>query len=411
MFVAARNPSQANVIGEREAPGSCLDSQVFGETTIGAAPTGQVSHLPWRLRLGSPRWHSRRIAAMAAAVTWLPLLVLSAVQGLAGAEEWSLLRDLATHARMLVALPVLVLVERAIGGSLGAAVEQFGAAELVRAEDRGRFAALIVDSARLRDAPAGAVLVWLVVCLATFGLFSAGSVYDAGAWLMPDPDQGRTLAGYWYGLVSLPIFQLVWLRWLYLVGVWAWFLGRVSRLELRLNPAHPDGAGGLGFLGECCVPLGMLLFAASVVFVAEGLRRALFMGVGLEAHWPGAVMMIVVGLVLFIGPLFAFMPALLKARHRGALEYGALASRYAHRCAQQWLGGGDTCERSRGNPDVQSLADLASTHERVGKMRIVPMSRRDVVALVLPSLLSLLVLAATVMPLSEVLSSLLRIFV
>jgi hypothetical protein len=34
----------------------------------------------------------------------------------------------------------------------------------------------------------------LAVGLATFGLFSAGVVHEAGAWLMPDPDRGRTLA-------------------------------------------------------------------------------------------------------------------------------------------------------------------------------------------------------------------------
>lgn len=416
-----RDSGLANAPGEREAPIPCLDSEVFDMTTIGAAPAGQASQLQLteggpgvallrRLRLSSPRWHLRRVAVIAAAVTWLPLLGLSALQGLAGPEEGSFLRDLATHARMLVALPVLVLVERAIGVSLGAAVEQFGAAELVRAEDRGRFTGLIADSMRLRDSRVAEVLVLLAVCLATFGLFSAGVVHDAAAWLMPDPDGGRTLAGYWYGLVSLPIFHLVWLRWLYLIGVWAWFLGRVSRLDLRLDAAHPDATGGLGFLGECIVPFGMLLFAASAVFAAEGLRRVLFMGVGVGAHWPGAVMLLVVALVIFVGPLLGFVPALIKLRHHGALEYGALASRYTHCFAQKWLGGGPR-EDLLGNADIQALADLASTHERVEKMRVVPLGRRCVVALVIPGLIPLLVLAAAVVPLSEILSSLMRIFV
>jgi len=397
-----------------------LDSEVFDMTTIGAAPAGQASQLQLteggpgvallrRLRLSSPRWHLRRVAAIAAAVTWLPLLGLSALQGLAGPEEGSFLRDLATHARMLVALPVLVLVERAIGVSLGAAVEQFGAAELVRAEDRGRFTALIADSMRLRDSRVAEVLVLLAVGLATFGLLSAGAVHDAGAWLMPDPDGGRTLAGYWYGLVSLPIFHLIWLRWLYLIGVWAWFLGRVSRLDLRLDPAHPDAAGGLGFLGQCIVPFGMLLFAASAVFAAEGLRRVLFAGVDVGAHWPGAVMLLVVGLMIFVGPLLGFVPALIKLRHHGALEYGALASRYTHCFAAKWLGG--PREDLLGNADIQALADLASTHERVEKMRVVPPGRREVVALVIPGLIPLLVLAAAVVPIGEILTSLMRIFV
>lgn len=363
-----------------------------------------------RLGLASPRWRPRRVAVLLAAVTWLPLLVLAWAQGALTTAEGALLRDLATHVRMLVALPVLILVERTIGASLGAAVAQFATAGLVDAEARARYVGLIARAQRLRDSWIAEVLVLIAVCLATYVLFTTKSVHAAGAWLMPGSHTERTPAGYWYGLVSLPIFHLVWLRWLYLLGVWAWFLGRVSRLRLRLDAAHPDGAGGLGFLGVCSVPFGALLFAASAVFAAEGLRRVLFAGEGLEALWAGALMLLVVALAIFIGPLLAFVPVLVRLRRRGVLEYGALASRYTQRFAQKWLGG-EPREDLLGTADIQSLADLAGTHECVEKMRFLPPGRREVVAMVIPGLLPLLVLAAAVVPIGEVLKSLVRIFV
>jgi hypothetical protein len=55
--------------------------------------------------------------------------------------------------------------------------------------------------------------------------------------------------GYWLAAVSLPIFQFILLRWYVRFFIWFQFLWRISKLDLRLLPAHPDRAGGLGFLG------------------------------------------------------------------------------------------------------------------------------------------------------------------
>ena len=358
-----------------------------------------------RLRGERPRWHPRRVALVLVALTWLPLIVSGLLESaLAG----SLLRDLATHVRLLVALPVLVLVERPLAASLASATAQFVASGLVRPEQRGRYVALIADSERLLDSRVAEIVVLGLVCAASIGLFGAHGVHEAGAWMTTGA--GRTPAGLWYGLVALPIFHLIWLRWLYLIGVWTWFLARVARLDLRLNPAHPDGAGGLGFLGESSVAFGALLFAASAVFAGEGLRRMLFAGAGLASHWPGAVILVAVALALFVGPLLVFMPALIRARHRGVSEYGALASCYVQQFADKWIAGQGEREALLGTPDVQSLGDLGSIHDRVLKMSVVPLGRREAVAIIIPGLIPLLVLAAAIVPLRDVLASLLRIF-
>lgn len=350
------------------------------------------------------REHPRRVAVMLAALTWLPLVVLAGRQGLG-----ALLGDLATHVRLLVALPVLVLLMRPVGAGLAAAAGQFVAADLVRPDQRARFVALIGAGQRLRGSWIAGLVLIAAVGLMTVELFGVRAGYEAREWVMTG--DGRTPAGLWYGLVSLPIFHLVWLRWLYVLGLWAHFLARVSRLELRLNPAHPDGAGGLGFLGPCGRPLGGLLFAASAVFAAEVLRRAQVMGVAVTTEWAGAVMLMVVALALFIGPSLAFVPTLIGLRQRGALDYGALASRYTRDFAAKWFAGEGPREALLGTADVQSLSDLASTHDRVRGMRVVPLARRDVVALVVPGLIPLLLLVASTMPIPEVLASLLRIFV
>ena len=74
-----------------------------------------------RLRLIRPEFGaaSARTAISSAALTWLPLLVFSSIEGLAlGGARIPFLYDLAAHARFLVAVPILVLAEIPIGRRL-----------------------------------------------------------------------------------------------------------------------------------------------------------------------------------------------------------------------------------------------------------------------------------------------------
>jgi len=59
----------------------------------------------------------------------------------------------------------------------------------------------------------------------------------------------RTLAGWWYAAVSLPLFQfLVW-RWCARLLIWWQLLWRIAGSISGLIPTHPDRVGGLGILG------------------------------------------------------------------------------------------------------------------------------------------------------------------
>src|SRR5262249_57620149 len=59
-----------------------------------------------------------------------------------------------------------------------------------------------------------------------------------------------SLAGWWYGCLSLPLFQFILLRWYFRLFVSPRFLLQVPRVDLSLVPTHPDRAGGLGFLTQ-----------------------------------------------------------------------------------------------------------------------------------------------------------------
>jgi hypothetical protein len=76
-------------------------------------------------------------------------------------------------------------------------------------------------------------------------------------------------AGWWFGLISVPVYRFLLLRWVWRMFLWASFLWRVSKLNLVLIPTHPDMAAGLGFLSEAQLRFGSIAFACGVVVAGQ----------------------------------------------------------------------------------------------------------------------------------------------
>jgi hypothetical protein len=372
---------------------------------------GPGSSVMKRLHLVHPELGTgaARTALVLMALTWGPLFLLCLLQGHAfGGVKLPFSHDIAAHARFLLAVPVLILADIPIGVRLRQVVRHFIAANLVREEDRAKFGDALLDALRFRDLRAAEMTVLVLAYVASFNAISGSSQSDS--WYTLGPGRGLTLAGYWYALAALPVFQFLIFRWVYRMVVWSRFLWRVSKLDLLLTPTHPDSAGGLAFLGKGLVPFGVILFALSAVVSGAIASRILFSGGRVEDYQGSYVALFVVGLVIFAGPMLIFVPKLLVLKQRGLLEYGILGSQYTQAFHQKWVGRPNSTEGALlGSSDIQSLADLSGSFEIIQKMRILPLQPSDFIAMVLPGLVPALPLAATVMPVGEILSRLLKL--
>ena len=230
---------------------------------------------------------------------------------------------------------------------------------------------------------------------------------------MPFPGagfSGFSRAGYYYACVATPIVQFLMYRWAFRMLVWARFLWQISNLDLLLTPTHPDGAGGIGFLGKGSIPFGMILFALSSVVSASIASRILFGGAILEQFEFIYVALIVLALIVFAGPLIVFAPKLFRLKQDGLLRYGTLASQYTQAFDRKWASDISTAEEPLlGTGDIQSLADLGNSYELVRKMRSLPIELSDFIGIALPGVIPALPLAATVMPVSEMIKGLFRL--
>jgi len=188
------------------------------------------------------------------------------------------------------------------------------------------------------------------------------------------------------------------------LALWCFFLWRVSRLDLRLVPTHPDRAGGLGYLevvqGEF-MPLVAALSAAQCASLAQDIAAG---RLTFDATYGGVALTLLVDAVLFIGPVCVFYRKLWRCKAEGMVSYGVLAERYVNEFDRKWVGP----EALPGEPllgtgDIQSLADLGDSMAIVRDMRMVPVSTSLLVSLGVAALAPLLPLVLFRYPLADLL--------
>jgi len=218
-----------------------------------------------------------------------------------------------------------------------------------------------------------------------------------------------TLAGHWLDFVSMPIFNFLIYRWLWRIGLWTVFLWRVSRIDIDLVPTHPDGAGGLGFLGQIHAVFGAFLAPLAASIAARGVQWVQYGEGTLESFRNAAIAFAVIALAITLGPLLVFTPKLLAAKRRGLLEYGGFADEYTHGFDRKWLRGGRGDESPLGSGDIQSLADLGNSYAVIRSMRLVPAGLPQALTLVAAIALPMVPFLAFIMPLKEILKLLMQL--
>ena len=358
---------------------------------------------------------ARRRLIIIPLLTWLPLLVLSALEGqaLGGNVAVPFLLDVEAHARFLAALPLLIVAELVVHERMRFVVRQFLERNLIPASALGRFEAAIASAFRLRNSVLAEVL--LIAFVYVVGILIIWRQYvalDAATWYAAPTAEGLqlSLTGVWYGYVSLPLYQFLLMRWYFRLFIWARFLWHVARLDLSLVPTHPDRVGGLGFLANTVYAFMPLAVAHGAMLAGLLANRIFYLGAALPEFKIEIAVVVVFLLCVVLGPLLVFAPQLADAKRRGNREYGALAERYVREFDTKWLRGGAPADEALvGSGDIQSLADLGNSFEVVRAMRITPVTSEALLRLVAATLAPLVPLALTMMSLEELLKRLIGI--
>jgi hypothetical protein len=345
-------------------------------------------------------------------LAWLPLLVLSLIEGeaLRGRAAVPFLLDVEVHSRFLIALPLLLVAELIMHQRMRFVVRQFLERNLIPQSALPRFEAAIASAFRLRNSVLAEVL--LIAFVYVVGILLIWRYYLAlstATWYAVPTPNGLKLwvTGVWYSYVSLPLYQFLLVRWYYRIFIWSRFLWQVSRIELSIVPTHPDRVGGLGFLANTVYAFMPLVVAHGAMLAGPIANRIFYLGAALPEFKVEIAVLVIFLLLLVLGPLLFFSPQLTEAKRTGNREYGTLAERYVREFDAKWLrGGAPAGEPLVGSADIQSLADLASSFEVVRTMQLAPITKDALLRLIVATLVPIAPLALTIMPLEELLKTL-----
>jgi hypothetical protein len=356
--------------------------------------------------------HVIRAAIFTTLIAWVPLLILSSAQGLAYGPivRIPFLRDIAANVRFLVALPILIVSATGVDRRWRLLVTEFIRSGLVRKSQLPSYEALLSRITRLRDSALPEVLIAIAAYIPS--LYFANSEFlirGVSNWHTVPTGVGTiSWAGWWFKLVSEPLFRFLLLRWAWWMFLWVCFLRGVSRFDLFLVPTHTDKAAGLGFLSEGQKRFSAIVFAGGAVVAAQVANAIAYEGSTLSSMKWVLIAYAVLAVLFLVAPLLVVTPLLVKTKKKAIFDYGGLVTQHNQLFHSKWIESHAPPETLVGNPDPQSLANLGKTFAVVRDMSVVPVDKSTLITLGVAAALPMLPMVIFATPASELLKILLK---
>jgi hypothetical protein len=357
------------------------------------------------VRAGLVRHHTDtvRLGLLLGVVPWLVGVLIAVAEG--RVDHLLSVEVIGAHVRLLVAVPLLFVCESVLDPQLARFARYCGGSGLLQGAALAQFETHLERTRRWSTG-------WVpeAACLAAAVLVAVANPEPPWGGMTSTLEGGgepRSLAGWWYWIVGLTLFRFLVFRLLWRLALWWHLLWRLSRLDLRLMPAHADGCGGLGLLGDVQSHFLPFVTANTAVLSASFAEDIGTGRIPFETVSIAFVAMLLGGALLVLGPLLLFVPRLWACRQRGLGTYMALAARYANAFERKWFGKEKPPDEPLlGTPDIQTLADLTTAVGIVRTMRVMPIGPRTLVALAAAVLVPILPLLTLRYPLATMVDQL-----
>jgi hypothetical protein len=340
-------------------------------------------------------------------LAWGIPLVLSIIGGTAHgpAAENPYLLEPAVWARFFIAVGLFILMERPVEERLLKLLDQFARAPLLAPGSFEPAAAAVTQALKRRDALLAEFTCLAIAIFISFIAYTRLLAAETSSWSVHVALEGNslTVAGWWCVIISNTLFCFLLLRWLWRIRVWSMLLRDLAALELRLVATHPDGHGGLAFIGKYPNAYTLFTFALSCVVGAAVLQQ--FLDSTLTAETYGFLMTgwLLMVLGLFALPLQAFRKPLTRLKEQTLLDYSAQATRYHRAAERELLGKNISAAKDAEAEAAADIPDPSKMFPGVNKLSTSVFSRTALLPVSAAALLPLLAAGATQLPFKELL--------
>jgi hypothetical protein len=326
-----------------------------------------------------------RRCLVAILITYVPMAILAWRQGLIDMEltPTNFFADFAAYAQFLVGLPLFLVAEVIIDGSTREAASQFTRCNVIRSEDAPRINEINETLKRLRESfwpDLGCIVLAyvfsLVILVPQFGSDPLPTWHVHGDEL----SRNLTAAGYWTFFIAIPFSNYIWMRLIWKIILWIYYLYSVSRMRLELHPTHPDLTGGIGFISETQgrFALFILAFGISNVAAPVGYQVAVLdYELSILPVWGPLVLFTIGAPLLFTLPLFMFTKQLFRSRKRALAAYRERVTEHSRVVEDRWLFGDPSESPQEEFRDLAEQSTLGAMFARIEDMRVVPFDLRS----------------------------------
>jgi len=307
-------------------------------------------------------------------LAWGVPLILSLVAGNAYGPpaDKPYLFELGAWARFFIAVGLFMLMERQVEERLRTHLQQFARAPLLAPDSFPAAAEAVTKALKQRDRCLAEALCLIMAILGTVVFYFRVIHGETSSWLVQISPDGNalTLAGWWCVVVSNPLFLFLLLRWLWRLFVWSKLLRELASLELRLVATHPDGHGGLAFIGQYPNAYTTFVFGVSCVLGAAVAQELLdgSLTPTIFGYVVGAWLLIV--LIVLSYPLLAFRKPLTALKEQTLLFCSSQATRH-HRAAERGLLGRNISAAGDAEPATAAeIPDPSKMFEAARKLSV-----------------------------------------
>jgi hypothetical protein len=347
-------------------------------------------------------------ALLFVALAWGVPLVLSLIAGDAfgSPAEKPYLLNFHAWARFFIAVGLFVLMERNVEERLRAHLAHFARAPLLAPGSFVAAARAVTRALKRRDAPLGEAICLIIAILATIAVWINMHDVETRSWAVRVSTDGNSLtaAAWWCLFVSSPLFGFLLLRWLWRYAAWAMLLRELAALDLRLVANHPDGHGGLAFIGNYPNAYTMFVFALSCVLGAA-IAHQLLQG-DLTPVSYGYVMgaWLLIMLAIFAYPLQAFSKPLNELKEQTLAVCSAQATRHFRAAERELLGRNITAPGDAESAAANEIGDPSKMFAAGQKLSPFLVDRSALLSVSAAALLPLVAAGATQLPVKQLFS-------
>lgn len=355
------------------------------------------------------KYSSLKKIAFLLVLVWLPLLVLTLMEGtLYGYKvQLTFIKEFLTHIKFLLALPLLVFSETWADNRMVASLSRLFESPVMPEKSKNVFLKALANTHSLRNSKWPDVIIIILIFLQII-FRNQRLELETTTWFSENFNNPNMIskAGIWFKLISLPVFQFLLLSWLWRWIIWIRLLYTISRISTALNPAHADRAGGIGFLGDSPLPFSSITFILSLIFAGHLAEQIIYFNEKLSDNYIDIGALVLVNILINVLPLASFFPKLYQYKKEGIAAYGKLLSRHHLEFDKKWL---HSNESLLGSADISSVADFTSVYNSIEKMRVVPFDIKSLLISIAISLLPVLPVLALQYPLDEILNKIFKV--